>query len=629
MAANFGNENNTQKTQSATRETQPQQDAPRRDTTARPSSIGEFNALFSNPMSQSTLGESVTTFAEAIRGAIKAAGDTNNALDVLTLDGEESNMALSAVLVTARIGSVVAVHTVVIESSGPSLENQTYSTYSAGPREVVVDTVPGDVCDKDFWDATLYVVRSKFGTAVDIVDAGASVIPDACSPDNLKAMQSVTYHAVTAAWSLASHSQANNKAISVKDISGIASMFKARIDLNAGDNESAAGLPVRNDFNVAMYGISGNQRSTSAKKTIALTSVGGFLDLVYNPSNPQQAVLQNPYAPQPQMPDARTYTPRLVMTNVRTSLSTITMELQLLAISTATLMSHNDAWVNALRPSSDTSRVDMRDIGAVGLEVNFTNSPDHQFAKIDTKASTFDDNELYALIGASIHPNLIYSLDVEEAGEMSWLQSILVAAAQGDNESIDFILRSADNLTNGCFSQCYKGGSPVESEVNRVQLGTYTDEDGVLRDIRDLDYLAVMNIVGERDPQVVECFANTYDRTEIDPALRLDDRANIIRRVLGDTVKITGYANRITFNTEFLIALATAIHNAGLSPQPENHFQRRGPSVRGNVNANRYGMASGNIGNMWQQSQGPVGAGPNYTMGPRATHGAWGGRGSY
>jgi hypothetical protein len=308
------------------------------------------------------------------------------------------------------------------------------------------------------------------------------------------------------------------------------------------------------------------------------------------------------------------------MTNVISDMSGINLETQLLSISTATLIANNDCWVQTFRETYGRSGFDMKDIGAIGLDVNFSGKGDHQYARIDSKGADFGEDSLYKLVSAAFTPELMYSMDIPETGDLSWVQNVFLEAARGDKASIAAIIESADILTGGNFSAIYEGGNPMTQEVNRIHLGYYIDQDGNKQDIRDLDYLALLNFEGEREPTLVADFANTYDRLEMDTAQRLFRRLAIIRGDLGGTVKLTGYGQRVTFNPNFIVTLAQAIANGGLRPNPENIFHRHAATERGNMNAHQYAMAGGNIGGMW--SFGNTGPGAiNHAMGART--GGW------
>ena len=101
-------------------------------------------------------------------------------------------------------------------------------------------------------------------------------------------------------------------------------------------------------------------------------------------------------------------------------------------------------------------------------------------------------------------------------------------------------------------------------EDNRVHLGHWTDVKGSKRDIRDFDLLAVANLQGRTNPRQIREWAKTF----VDPTqsleVRLQKRKKMIEAMSDDTAVFTGFAERVTFHSAFLEALAKACYATGL-----------------------------------------------------------------
>src|SRR5699024_6711550 len=106
----------------------------------------------------------------------------------------------------------------------------------------------------------------------------------------------------------------------------------------------------------------------------------------------------------------------------------------------------------------------------------------------------FTNEDFYRLMAATVHSSPMYSIDIEEAGSLSWLTQVFSATANGDLQARRAIIEACDSLTDNLFSKNFPENAPIlQSDDNRVFLGTYRphgDTTGELRDIRDLDYLA-------------------------------------------------------------------------------------------------------------------------------------------
>jgi len=580
------------------------------------SSIGNLNSRFAAPMSRSSAGTEVTGFYLKLMELLKA--ETNPVLDavsILPLDGIGNQLELSGIIISFKTEGVVSAFTYIVESSGEAIAPR---DITVGSQKVSVETTAGDVYDEYYWRKVEAALRAVHGD-VPYLDIGSSVIPLKLSPNNEKELRQMLYNTIVALHGVTSTVTGQaNAPISVNDIN-TGDQLIARLDFSPKTLTSAAGAIVRSDISIALNGQLTLNDSRSAVSIVKLSDVDGFIDLTYVPT--EQAIQAPIYGQPIQAVDVRTYVPRFIMTSVRSGLDTITLELQLLGISTAALLAPNQAYIRTFAPNySNGDKVDLRDIGAIGYEINFDpiNNPNAELNRINTKEDAFNESNLYSLVGQSIYPDLLYSMDIPEAGDLTWIQQLFIGAANGEEDCINEILNSAEALTDGHFSQVYQGVNPMSSETTRVHLGNYIDESNQQKDIRELGYLAMLNILGARDMGVVAAFSETYDRLDIDESIRMKNRGNIIRSTLGETVRITGFARRVTFAPDFIVALTVALAKAGLSIRPEGMYQGAVNVARGSASARGYGVNSGNIGGIFNNNTpGYHSAGTNAHYGPR------------
>jgi hypothetical protein len=95
-------------------------------------------------------------------------------------------------------------------------------------------------------------------------------------------------------------------------------------------------------------------------------------------------------------------------------------------------------------------------------------------------------------------------------------------------------------------------------------LGTWTDRAGNKRDIRDIDHVAVCNLAGERNPQTIRDWSDTFLRKQYPLVQRLAARKRIISALTGETAVFTGFAQRVTFSRQFIDALTMGVRDTGL-----------------------------------------------------------------
>jgi len=215
--------------------------------------------------------------------------------------------------------------------------------------------------------------------------------------------------------------------------------------------------------------------------------------------------------------------------------------------------------------AAGSHRVDRRDIGALNIEGNISNDPSGYDKLFDTKDSSFDGLALQRLITSLFMPGMFFSLRVSEAGADTWYNSVFKAAADGNPNAITAILAAANTLTNGNFQKFYTSGqSPVLKNEDRVHSGYWSDG-GVKSDLADIDYLAVMNLVGRNDPTVGAAWTNTFYGTSEPLNVRLAARWKMINEITGGTAVLTGYARLVTFTNEFIEAFGKAVAATGLT----------------------------------------------------------------
>tara|TARA_B100000700_G_scaffold120447_1_gene135287 strand:- start:4772 stop:6640 length:1869 start_codon:yes stop_codon:yes gene_type:complete len=576
-----------------------------------PKSLAGLNSLFSNPMTRSTAGEVTGELTQTLRKILSS--ERNSVLEKVTIepvDGDSHSLALSVIVLQFPFNEHVACYTYIVEGSGDGLADRVPTI--AG-QQVNIKTVPGDVYDDNMWEQVNMYLRSKYGSERSFIDVGANVIPRTVTADHEKEIRSLLYFGITACYTtlLKINGDASNS-ISVADIN-TGDVLAAQLRYNPGDTQTAAGQTVRSDLSIALRGIMQTGEAVSAKQTIPLTTVDGYMDLTYVPRQQQQMAYGQPV-------DHRQYVPRLVMTNVSSGLSVNTLELELLGLSTTVLAAQHHAWVKCFKPVYGASKNDIHDIGALGFEVDFANNG--EYGRISTKSDSFSDQSLFELVQRSMYNEVLFSWDIPETGDLSWLQETFLAAAAGNSKAINTLFNAADTLTGGAFTRNYDGAPPLMSEITRVHLGTYLDENNTLRDLRDLDYLAMLNIYGDKDLGLVEAFGNTYDQTDRPQELRLAERAKIIEATLGDTVTITGYARRVTFNPKFIEALAMACAEAGLKIRPEGIYGNDMGAIRGNTSAVGMGIGQNAGGAVFQQG-GANWGGSGMGYGARNSGGLW------
>lgn len=589
MATHNGNENqNTQNTQNTTQEQSGFQ--------GRRRSFFEINRTHRRSISRSQLGEVVSRWREAAEAVIKnpAMNETPDAHSILVFNGETNNTPFSALIHVTKSpegAKVAAYHTLLLEGSAEPLQPE---LKRMNQMEIEVIRTAAEAYDE--------VMAEKIHTLVtdalpgfQLYSSDMSVIASECKPDE-----------DTAKGHLFFSNTANEGVLDLVEKVEPFSIqacydpeqdnLRGRLEYDPEPMDNVNELPVRSDLRIAVTAHSRGQHNQSMR----ITEVDAYVDLVLDQESMMNARnqfggggLPNQFGPQ-QQPNLQRYWPRAVLTRADNHFNMISLETELLALVTVAQLAMNSGYAGVWRPRKGLKQKDdLRDIGAVNLELGLV--PDqkdpNKRVRINTKSDNFTDMNAYELIRTVVKDQLIYSMDVEHGGEHSWVQKSFLMATMEDatgQKAHQAILNAANNLTNGFFSQEFNPNTKIAvHDGNRIQLGYYVDPKGERRDLREVDHLAMLNMFGETNMEIVDRYADTFDRVNEDMDLRLHYRTQILREAVGD-VHVKGYADRINFTPEFMNALITAAAKAGLSIDPSAMQTQFNAAPRGNAHIGRF-----------------------------------------
>lgn len=580
----------------------------------QPTRVGarNLNSLLGRPFSKSAMNETLQIIAKTYNEFLENEVDkTDPGFKVLVIDGKHSMTALSAIALCymrQRAGQeYVSVHTMLVEGN-TRLSNRTVQNNG---QTIEVITVAGDVADNEMRKRVLMAVGEAYGRNVRIVEAAANIIFSELDVSDKHNLRTIFGNAIQACYQALVVERVIDEASFNASVIGGGDKLDAYLDLHPQKIYNSSGLPIRSDVSVQLQAVVQQSSQSQPEQVIGLTQVDGFVDLVYVPPTQQQVA-------QPMMGNfyqqaTQRYCPRFVITNFNSIIDAATMELQLLALASSSILLESSGgvapWMNTFKPRPPVKGVtDIKDIGAVGLEVNFTQDAKVTPMIIDTKSNGFQTQDLYKLLNTALYPTPIYSIDVEDVGDLSYLNLPLIIAAdehsEGYQRAVDMITNAANALTNNNFSANWAkltGGSGEKyflNDMNRIFTGYYINSEGERRDIRDIDYLAILNMVGRKDGSYIKEWSDTFDRKDIPMDIRLDKRRRIYESILPGQVTFKGYARRITINPKFMMALGQACKDSRLVFRPTNlNTEYYTGTEHGIANANTlYGMQSNNNG---------------------------------
>lgn len=200
--------------------------------------------------------------------------------------------------------------------------------------------------------------------------------------------------------------------------------------------------------------------------------------------------------------------------------------------------------------------------------------------------------DFYNFMEAVCEDAPITLLVVPRGGATSWAYQPLMYSVYDEGVNT-LLVDSLNRLTNDKFDKViaeegYDDIYIFEDHISVIHLGTYTDNNGNVHDLAEIDYLAVATYTeGSATCQATrERWDDTFldeDEGGKDIGTRLNDRLDIMAQVVGgmSNINVTGYADVLMYNPQALVCIDRAFSNCGFRPKSEDQIRIRA-SQRGN-----------------------------------------------
>lgn len=562
-----------------------------------PNPQGQRTAMISSRhnygMSRAATSQAMRSIVEVIDKIAEGEVEQPVKFSFYSLDGEKEGLLISALVVAATLKDAgngqkyVAHHTLLLAATakGATTVEQQFGQGIKYERLVI----PADAYDSTMRARVADIIQGAH-PGFTLIDADATVVPTDLDLRSEEAVRNVIANATTATSTLLASVVANDGWVITPEIA--AQTFQNEIKASHDHFVDLTGQPVRGDVVLEMSMLTGkNQNSqantefqynTSQSKRL-ITQLLGYIDLTSTPPNVGATSffggMQNNMVNQAEQ--LKIYTPRLVITNVDAPDEVCELPVILQGLATTQALCNDARWISALIQQHKNGAahaengVNIRDLSAIGLEapvmappLGYQGGELPKQQRLPLQSANINEAMLAAAIQTYCRETLLVSMDVPECEAASWILSPFAAAARGDQQAIRDLFDAADMLTGGKFTPIYKGANgnqmkpPVYNDNMFVNLGYYHSARGK-RDIRDSDYLTVLNLTGDSELDTINDWANLQANVEVDPMFRLAETRAILQR-LYESMTITGRAVRITFNPTFIYALAAAVAEAGL-----------------------------------------------------------------
>lgn len=374
------------------------------------------------------------------------------------------------------------------------------------------------------------------------------------------------------------------EAIRVCNSGSTHSNFRYEVYISKQIRKNKVGRPMRSDWLLNLV----NSRSLSNIKDAynvqnartLINTVGGFIEAL-----PEEVLVQE----NGQMVPKITFRPNIIITtNEGNSKSTVGFNL--LGLMSALVMAKEEMYLKVFRPESKVN------VGALNVYAKL----DGEGGKIDLSNKKMNIDDVYMFIRKLFTLSPVISMDIEQYGPESTVQSIFAKASQPATldirvtKSAQAIIEKAVTLTNGIFPANYPISEIFNGNGIMVPMGTFEDKDGA-RDIREIDlaYLATYT----QDFAVLNSWVFSNTPANISGKDSFITKVNLINSMLPEA-DITGKALRVTFNSKFLETLCAAIAQAGLVPSYEPEVRLTAQSNLGVLNSyyQNAGLSQGFVG---------------------------------
>lgn len=529
-------------------------------------------------LSRGMASEVLTKSLEASKEALKSIRKDGIEYSVVPLDHRAENKVIFSGLVFCGKDidpngtGMVAYHTLMLEDSGepisPLVEN-------INGLQVEVPRFVADAWDEEYVGAVQALIEREFAMGSNVFNTGAQVAPRGFNWDDKAAVYQLVDSCIRADGSCIKHFRPTVQKLNLSRVDRNADSLQIVVNPNDHQLIDAAGQPIRNDISITTSIVprqkpQASRSLNSSSQPKLFTKVGGYMDVFWAPSAQPHGGYGYPMQTN-ELPTWK-FAPRFVVTNMENMLTT-SVAGQLLALVTARSVQENQNWWTAFIPRSRTGgkRIDIRDPGAFNIEGNL--GQEAGYGKIvKTDSATFTLQDMGDLLSKLFRPEVHISLTVSRLGSDAWFNEVFVEAAKGNVDAISDIIAGANELTGGTFAKYYNSANnPVIQNGNQAQGhqdclhgGYYIGEDGK-RDIRDIDYLAVMNLKGSNDPMIGAKWTDTFNRVDYPIRLRMASRKRLIDEATGMEMHYTGIHRLVTFTNEFMNALTKAVIECGIT----------------------------------------------------------------
>lgn len=561
--------------------------------------------------------------------------EANNAtlkFTAVKLDHVTHNVFLPSVVVVGRSPAhpdIAYAYTLLIEREDaiePEVRTQ------QGGYKTVIPVVSGTAWDKKYTEAVQRAVSAATGVATEnVIAISACVVPKDLdlgigAENNMhsKGLEDLLFNAGYAINTRIMDDNGENSgfvlaATASNEVMTVEPRFSRELSKDLSGREKRA--DVKLTFSLKRQNAKSGSLNGTAEVANVFGNLAGYVDFI---SVATEGQVNNGWGTTTQV--IQKFSPLFVVTSMFTEeAGSLPAHLAML-LATATL-ANGDEWVNSIYERHQASKrsgesIDIGEIGGLNMEVNLPQyrPQDAQGINtafgpiVDTRIADFDRNKYIALVQQLCRQDMYIAIDAPNVGAESWYTDVFRASASNTNygrEMANKIFNSLLELTDGKFAVAFqnitKNTKLWLAEPTVIHNGYYVNHNGERRDLRDIDTLAIANILGPNDPTASGRWAATF-MPGVDQERALTERKEMIEQVCGGShnVVYTGYSTRLLLNPAVIKAMLMCAADVGFNMRFVSAYNQ-GFTGFGNTGFNfdgAAGLSSSTVGSTFRGGMG-------------------------
>ena len=411
-----------------------------------------------------------------------------------------------------------------------------------------------DAFDSDYYDEIEKVLTKTFHVDVeDIVFCQGVVIPAGDSPEvTAEVIARYAQDAIVTKYLIDSNTEPDINVDAINDYNTNGSL-NLELAINSGASINMVGRVVKSDFNLEVTMVKNGQtrslNNQSGRKRLTTTS--GYVDFIIS-----------------EVPDQRRgglirmAQPMFVLNEfigIAPSLN-----YALLSIINASTFSN----INVLR-----SMIIEKDAGPLNYLFNYGNDGSKYGDVISFKDDAATPEQIEDIMRAHFIENPIIALDIEEFGtDYTYMLGFAALSSPRDRAAAnDYILGCASELVGAKLD----AKSVTDMPCTYIPLGEYTDSNGDVKDLRDIDTVFIAKYANDPNILIEWILSNAtpdacISATGKDPYTLKLELLDKISAMTNLNIVIKGRAVRVVLSGDFVNELTFRAMSAGYSPRTDS-----------------------------------------------------------